>query len=314
VKSKLILAAVIVLVFAGSYAARTRLERPNAGDGAEASRPPQRIVSMAPSITETLFCLGLGPRVVGVTRYCGYPPDALQKPRIGGHFDPNFEAIVRLKPDLVITLAGSEQDLPALEKLGLRTLVVRHKSVEGILESLTTIGGACGVEQAARHVVADLQSRITRVQEKMAGLARPRVLFCVERTLKAGAIEDAYIAGADGHIDRMIDLAAGRNPYQGRIRFPVVSGEGILRMNPEVIIDMVPRVTGTSLGKAAVAADWSSLARVDAVARGRVYVLDEDYVSVPGPRVILVVEKLARLIHPEVDWEGADRPNERQEG
>jgi iron complex transport system substrate-binding protein len=293
-----VLAVAIVALFAGSHWARSRLE-------SQVPKPPpgtaRRIISMAPSVTEVLFALGLGDRVVAVTRYCMYPPEVRQKPRIGGYMDPNFEAMVALRPDLVITLEGVDQQDQAFAKLGLPLVVVCHKSVDGILQSIETIGRAGGVPDRAARIVADLRARLDRVRRKTAGLGRPRVMFSVDRTPGTGHIEDAYIAGADGHIDRIIEIAGGANAYPGRVRFPVISSEGILRMNPQVIVDMVPRLS-PGASREEVRADWNELGAVEAVARDRVYVLDQDYVSVPGPRVILFVEQLARLIHPEADW------------
>lgn len=302
--TKLILTATVVLVFVGSYLAKQRLPLGiQASNRSEAHFPrnAQRIISMAPSVTETLFALGLGDRVIGVSRYCTYPPEAAAKPRIGGLFDPNFEAIVAARPDLIVMLDGSLQNRPAFDKLGLPILVLDHRNIDGILASLTKIGRACGVPTKSEAMVADLQTRVRRVQEKVAGRPRPRVMFAVERTLGAGQVQDVYVAGADGHLDGIIAMAGGQNAYQGTVRFPVISSEGILKMNPEVIVDMVPRlVPGADREK--IASDWQQLKQVGAVQHGRVYVLDDDYVSIPGPRFILFVEKLARLIHPEVAW------------
>jgi iron complex transport system substrate-binding protein len=310
--TKLILATSIVLIFVGSHLAKQHLSAPShlsepalneTSPAPISDRHARRIISMAPSVTETLFALGLGDRVVGVSRFCNYPPEAAQKPRIGGLFDPNFEAIVALHPDLIVLLDGSAENRPAFGKLRLPTLVVGHKSVDGILASITTIGQACGVQPRAEALAADLHARIRRVQAKVAGLPQPRVMFAVERTLGTGKVQDVYVAGADGHLDRIIALAGGQNAYQGTVRFPVVSSEGILKMNPEVIVDMVPRLI-PGADRTTLADDWQQLAQVDAVKHNRVFVLDDDYVSVPGPRFILFVEKLARLVHPEADWEG----------
>lgn len=302
--TKLILAATVVLVFVGSHLARDELlSHIPALNRSEASLPPraQRIISMAPSVTETLFALGLGDRVVGVSRFCHYPPEAEEKPRIGGLFDPNFEAIVAARPDLIVMLDGSLQNRPAFEKLGLPTLMVNHRNIDGILASFTEIGRACGVPEKGEAMADDLKARIERIKTEVAGQPRPRVMFAVERTLGTGQVQDVYVAGADGHLDGIIAMAGGQNAYQGTVRFPVISSEGILKLNPEVIVDMVPRlIPGADREK--IASDWQQLQQVDAVKHGRVYVLDDDYVSIPGPRFILFVEKLARLIHPEVTW------------
>ncbi len=100
----------------------------------------------------------------------------------------------------------------------------------------------------------------------------------------------------------MITLAGGVNAYAGDIAFPVVSREGIVQMNPEVIIDMIPDIDEKDWDKAMISKEWDAVSHVDAVSKGRVYVFGEDYVVIPGPRFILILEKMARLIHPEVDW------------
>ncbi|MHC4401956.1 MAG: ABC transporter substrate-binding protein [Planctomycetota bacterium] len=302
-RTKLILAVIIAAVFVGSFWAKRRLERRSPQLVPEVGRA-ERIVSMAPSITETLFALGLGNRVVGVTQYCNYPPEAREKPRIGGYLNPNYEAIVALRPDLVITLVGEGSGHSAFEKLKLSTVAVNHKSVDGILESIESIGRACGAGARAASIVSDVRSRLERIERKTARRDRPRVMVAIERTLGTGRLEDVYIAGCDGHIDRIIELAGGKNAYQdGAVRFPVVSREGMLHMNPQVIVDMASGVAGETSRREAIRADWQQLSQVEAVKQGRVHLVDDDYAFVPGPRFILLVEKLARLIHPDVDWE-----------
>ena len=300
-RAVIILTPIILLVFAGSFLAKRLLVESCAIVPPDA-RQCERIVSMAPSITETLFALGLGDRVVGVTRYCKYPAEARQKPEIGGYLDPNFEAIVALRPDLVVMLADSGPARHAFDKLRLSTLVVCHKSLDGILDSISTIGRTCGAEKKGEEAVADIRSRMQRIRRKTADLPRHSVLIAVDRVLGRGRLEDIYFVGRDGQLDQMIELAGGRNAYRAAIRFPVISTEGILQINPQVIIDVVPESHAAKFGKEAILADWRQVAEVDAAKHGRVYVLADDRASIPGPGFIRTVEHLARLIHPEVDW------------
>jgi iron complex transport system substrate-binding protein len=302
-RTKLVLTLIILLIFSASFLAKARLAVPTDA-GLPDARRAERIISMAPSITETLFALGLGDRVVGVTDYCHYPPEARQKPSIGGYLNPNYEAIVLLRPDLVVTLAGIATRSPALEKLGLNTLTLRHTSVEGILHSIRAVAAACGASDEAERIIGDITTRLESIRRKTAGLERPSVMFVVQRASEGGGLEEVCIAGHDGHIDRIIELAGGRNVYtQGSARFPVVSLEGILKMNPQVVIDMCPILAVGRDDPEAVAADWKPYGQIAAVAAGRVHVIAADYAFVPGPRFILLVEQLARLIHPEVDWQ-----------
>jgi len=265
---------------------------------------PERIVTMAPSVTETVFALGLGDRVVGVSDYCTYPPEALDKAKIGGFLNPNYERIVGLRPDAVLLLESSNRAPSVLRKLRLPVLQINHLSVDGILESIEEIGAACGAEGAAEEIVTDIRKRLDRIAEKTAGRSRPRVLVAIDRTLYTGTLRDVYIAGHDGHIDRIIELAGGENAYRdGHARFPAVSQEGIAGINPEVVIDLSYGLAGQDADPAEIRADWQCLPEVDAVRNDRVYLIDDDFATVPGPRFILFVEKLAHLLHPEVDWE-----------
>jgi iron complex transport system substrate-binding protein len=303
-RTRLLLAAIIVLVFVGSSLAKRLLVEPlrHAPCGAE---PGARIVSLAPSITETLFALGLGDRVKGVSQFCRYPPQAQDLPKTGGYVNPNFEAIVALRPDLVVLLEEHAESMPAFEKLGLPTLVVCHKNIDGILASIATIGRACGAEAKAETIVADIEARLTRVRQQTAGLPRRRVLVAVNRRAPgAGKLEDVYVAASDGHLARIVELAGGQNAcVPGAARFPVVSSEGILHIAPDVIIDIVDEKSAAELGTARIRADWRQVGQLAAVRHGRVYVVDDDHASIPGPGFVELVEWLARRIHRKVDWQ-----------
>ena len=177
----LILITVIIVCFAFSFVAKMafREEKPLNLESPAASSPKhrggyERIVSLAPSITEDLYTLGLMDRVVGVTRFCDYPPEALDKTKIGGYTDPNYEAIIALKPDLIIMLAEHEEPRKRLGKLGFDIVSVNHKSIEGILESIEAIGDACGVLPKAKAVTKHLMERMERIQEKTACRSRQR--------------------------------------------------------------------------------------------------------------------------------------------
>ena len=170
----------VVAVFAASFLARAKLGPPPAAPPAP-DGPPRRIVSMAPSITETLFALGLGDRVVGTTSYCNHPPEAREKPRIGGFHDPNFEAVVALRPDLVVTLVEQQSARDALAILGIPVATVSHQTIDGILESIPALGDACGVQPRAEALAGELRARLARIARRTAGLRRPRVLIVVGR-------------------------------------------------------------------------------------------------------------------------------------
>jgi iron complex transport system substrate-binding protein len=299
----LALPLIIVLAFAAGWAGKRLIPAP----GQAAAAPgiaPTRIVSLAPSVTETLFALGLGGRVVGVTRFCAYPPEARDRPRVGGYFDPSYEAIVALRPDLVVILREHEEPKKFLDGLGIRTLTVNHKNVAGILASVTAIGTAAGVPDSARALDAQLRDAISRVQARTASLPRPRVMVSVGRDLGSGALKDVFISGSDGFENDLIDLAGGVNVATGKtIAYPTVGAETILGLNPDVIIEIAPNLAQAGLTPEEVIQEWDAAPQVAAVANHRVYVFDRDYDGLPGPRFPLALLDFARAIHPELDWD-----------
>ena len=313
-KPKLALLAAILVMLAGVYALRVWLQ---VGRPQKPPRPVstestsdlpalecKRIVSMAPSITEVLFAVGLGDNVVGVTRYCDHPVEAQAIAQIGGYFDPSYETIVQLEPDVVMLLPEHHQHREHLERLGLQTFVVKQTSVEDILASISGIGSACGVSARARELVADLRARTEAIERRTTGMPRPGVLVSVGRQWGGGVIKDVFVAGKGTFMDELVGLAGGTNVYErGVIAYPTMSSEGILSLNPQVIIEITPELEERGLSDEAVIRDWDSLPGIHAVRDGRVHVFTDHFAVVPGPRYVMLLAKLARVIHPEFDWD-----------
>ena len=183
--------------------------------------------------------------------------------------------------------------------------MVSHKTIEGIIESFRTIGRVCGKGPEGRRMAYEYENRLRRIRAKTQGLPRPRVLFVLDRTFGRGHLADVYVAGVDDYFDRIIELAGGQNAYRQRgVRNPVVSPEGILWLNPDVIVDLVPKDVLDQLRPARrsrpTGRNWR---RSTAVKNHRVLVFDQDYAFVPGPRFIRLVEDLAHVLHPEIKWE-----------
>jgi iron complex transport system substrate-binding protein len=289
-----ILIATAVVAFGGSYvlrrAFRDRWEAPPAP-----SQGAVRIVSVAPSITEVLFELGLGERVVGVTRYCVFPPEARLKPQIGGYYDPNFEAITAAKPDLVITLKEHEEVRKELAKLGFPSITVDHSSVPGILSSVLEIGRACGCSEKAAEVHRRLESRLRDLGKRTQGKTRPRVLISIGRMAGDSSLGRVTICGRKGFFEELIGLAGGENAFEGEIPFPTLSAEGILQCHPDLIIDLWPDLKEKGLDPEEVRRQWKGIPGLQA----RIVVIGENYVMIPGPRIVLLLDDLARAIHPE---------------
>jgi iron complex transport system substrate-binding protein len=263
----------------------------------------RRIVSMAPSITETLFALGLGERVAAVTRYCEYPAEAKEKPRIGGFYDANYEALLALAPDLAILLPEQEKVRQFLDKQGIPVLIVNNKTISDLFAMIGTIAGRCGLEAQGQALTAELIAKREAIRQEARRLARsPRVLVSIGGNMGSGPEARICVAGPGTFYGQLVALVGGRNAYQGRQAFPEISREGLLELNPEVIIDIAVNTDYRRLeaaAKRAMLAKWREAAAGTAAVRdGRISILEGDYLVIPGPRFIQALEDVAAVIGP----------------
>jgi len=252
---------------------------------------PQRIVSLAPSHTETLYALGLGDQVVGVTEYCNYPPEAANKPKIGGFANIDLEQVVGLNPDLVLasTLHIAEV-VPALQERGLTVVVIEPKTVLGVLDSISTIAHITGQDKAGELLVAQMGQRIEAIQQKLKEVPRPKVFWELGPEL--------YTAGPGSFINDLIVLAGGENvAADADSPWPQLSVEVIVLKDPDVIV-LADHNYGETATKVKERSGWSD---IRAVKEGRIVeITNDDIVSRPGPRIVEGLEFLARALHPDV--------------
>ncbi len=289
-----ILIAITAAAFLGSYALKRKFV-PGPETPAASPAGATRIVSLAPSITEMLFEIGVGDHVVGVTRYCLYPPEAKTKPQIGGYYDPNFEAITAAKPDLVVLLPEHQEIRHQFDKLGIRTLTVDHTTIQGILASIPAIGDACGAPEKAAALRQHLEARIAAVRARTAGRPKPRVLISIGRMAGDASKNRISICGRKGIFEELINLAGGVNAFEGDIAFPSISAEGVLATNPDLIVDLFPDLKERGIDPETIRSQWRTIPGLKA----RIHVVGDSYAMIPGPRVVLLLENLAAAFHPE---------------
>jgi iron complex transport system substrate-binding protein len=245
--------------------------------------------------------LGLGDRVVGVTAYCDYPPEARSRPKTGDWVSPQIETIVALQPDLAVMQTEHLSVTRTLEEMGIRTLVLPQQTLADVRRTLLELGRSCGVASRAEELVADLDRRTARVAARTRELPRPRVAVVVYCDHGAGTVSKAMLAGGRTFFSEVLRAAGAENAYTSELpAYPEVSTEHLLAMAPDAIIEIAPNMA--AVNPAAARRDWDSLPGMPAVRDGRVFILTGDYVAKPGPRFILLLEELARLLHPEVDW------------
>lgn len=273
---------------------------------------PRRLVSTVPSITEILFDIGLGDRIVGDSRFTTYPPEAKKIEKIGGLLDTDWEKIVELKPDLLLMLLGKEMCGMQSDKTAVETLVLDHRTMEGVLESYDLIGKRFGPEvmSMAQERKAALEEKLKAIRSKASAFEPVRVLVCIDRAREGGRLQNIYVAGTNPYFQDAIRWAGGMNVAETTgLPFPNMTVEGILSMNPDVIVDLMvgersSRIeTGEEISNAEVNGfvdDWKTLGNtVNAVKTGRIYIITDNYATVPGPRTPLFVEKLLEILHGE---------------
>jgi iron complex transport system substrate-binding protein len=261
---------------------------------------PQRIVSTGPGITEILFALGLGPKVVGVTQYCNYPPEAQKVRRIGTWMTPNLEAILASRPDLVVVQSTKIHDDARYKALSLKTLVVELDSLNHIAASIKQIGVSTGTQTRAAELVAQIERDLTAVRKRVAGKKPPRVMFVVGRT--PGALEGIIAAGNRSYLTEVMQVAGGQNIFDDSIvPYAKVSLEEVLARKPEVVIDMGEHPEAGAIDEAQKRKEIALYQRyptLPAAKDNRIHIVSSDLFVHPGPRVVDLARTLEKLFHP----------------
>ncbi len=274
--------ALVLALAAGPSAGR-------AADSAGARPAPARVVSLAPSITETIYALGAQDRLVGVCAQCDYPAAAAKLPRVGGYMVPSIEAVVAARPDVVLVVPspGNRDAVRAIERTGIRVVVVGDRTLADLWAAMRAIADALGMPEAGERLVADTQARMDAVRRRVADRDRPRVLLVVGH-------RPLVVAGTGTLQDELVGIAGGTNVAAdvGTV-WPQLSLEVVTARAPDVIVDAV---MGTE-----VAGDdpFATLTSVPAVRNHRVVRLETDALLRAGPRVPDAAAALARAIHPE---------------
>jgi len=290
----ILIAMALVLVWV-SYPL-SEVFRDSLGREVELKKVPERIVSLAPNITEILYFLGLNDRVVGVTRFSDYPPEAANKPKVGSYIDLNVEKIIDLSPDLVIgTVSGNEAGVIAmLDQVGIESFITDARDISGVIENIAIVGRLCGIPEKAESLTAGLKSRMARVLEKTISREKPLVLLQIN-------LRPIMTLNRDSFLHDLIRLAGGDNiSADNAIRYPTISIEEVINKRPDIII-ISSMERGGRFEEARQ--EWLLWKSIPAVKNNRVHLIDSDLIDRPSPRIVDGLEAMARIIHPEVDWE-----------
>jgi iron complex transport system substrate-binding protein len=251
---------------------------------------PRRIVSLAPSVTETLFALGLGGRIVGVTSYCDFPEEATSKEKVGDTINPNAERIIALRPDLVVITTASQLERLSrqLGELNIPVYVANPRTVRQVVASIRKLGEATGAEARAKSVADEMERRIAAVEGRVKELPKPRVLYVLQTA-------PLITAGRNTFINDLINLAGGQSITGSETAdYPQLSRETAIARAPEVIV--APASHGTEFVKAEDL--QRDFAATPAIRANRIVKVNADWVDRPGPRIVDGLEQLAQGLHP----------------
>lgn len=263
---------------------------------------PQRIVSLAPSNTEILFAIGAGDRVVGVTDYCNYPPEAMEKPKVGGYSTVDIEKVIALNPDLVVAAYGNGiETIEALRERGITVIALNPKNLDDVTRNIELLGKVTGCEENASKLVRMMECTIEEVKKSVANVSdRPKVAHIMWH-------DPVWVSGRNTFIDELIRLAGGENAFGDMDGWKAVSIEDVLERNPDVII--VNSGSGMGGGKD-ILYEWaiSELKDVSAVKNGRVYIIDADLISRPSYRLVYALKDIVSFLHPGITIKACEEP------
>ncbi len=286
-----ILAALLVAMYVNLSCARTVTDE--TGRLVTVRPEPQRIVSLAPGITETLYALGLDDKIVGVTTFCNWPVQARTKTRIGGFTNPSLEKIVSLKPDLILATADGnrKETVQQLERIGLPVYVTNPTDTQGVLRSIVHIGAITHREREAENMVASIQKRLDHIALQIRHKRKPRVFFQL-------GLEPLITAGRGTLTNEVIERAGGVNVAGlDAASYPHYSAEGIIGASPDIII-FAPMVNDERF--AAVKRYWQKFGDVPAVKNNKIYPVSADLINRASPRLFDAIEIMALIFHPEI--------------
>ncbi|MBI3402847.1 MAG: ABC transporter substrate-binding protein [Acidobacteria bacterium] len=263
-----------------------------------AAEAPKRIVSLIPAVTEMIFAMGDGARVVGVSSYDRYPPQVASIAKVGGLLDPNVERLLELRPDLVIVYNTQQELKQRLERAAIPTYSYEHRGLPDITETVRSVGARIGSADAANRVASKMEADLAAIRRSVTGRPRPKVLLVFGRD--AGSLRNIDASGGYGFLHDMLDIAGGEDMFADIVKQSVqTTTEMILARRPDVIIELRYGDSAKSLDVTRELRAWDALPSVPAVRNHRVYLLVGDEFVVPGPRVVDATRKLAQTLHPK---------------
>lgn len=276
--------------------AGTRRLTDQMGRSVEVPDDPQRVVSLAPSITEIVYAIGQGSRLKGATLFSDYPEEAARLPKVGSYVRLDLERIVSLRPDLCLAIKDGNPIavVRRLEALGIPVYAVHPRDLESVMDTVVEMGNLLAAQDQARRLVGSMKTRVGKVRDLVGRTSyRPRVFFQI-------GISPLVSVGRGSFIDELIGIAGGTNVAEGPVPYPRMSKEQVLTLGPEVILITTMQREGAHEKEMR---QWSRWTTMPAVRDRRIHLVDSNLFDRPTPRLIEALELLTRLLHPELAGE-----------
>ena len=269
--------------------------------GAAADAVPKRVISLIPAATEMIFALGAGGRLIAVSSYDKFPPEATKLPKVGALLDPDTERILAMRPDLVI-LYGTQAELRrSLDRASIPYYAYEHRAMPDIMATVRSIGARLGSAAEANALATSMEQALAGVRAAVAGQHRPRTLLVFERD--RSSLQNIYASGGYGFLADLLDAAGGDNVFSDLKQQSVqASTEMILARRPDVIIELRYGQSAKDSNPARDLRPWDALGSVPAVKAKQIHVLVGDQYVVPGPRIVDAARQLGRVLHPDARW------------
>ena len=269
--------------------------------GAAADAVPRRVVSLIPATTEMIFAMGAGSRLIAVSSYDKYPPEATKLPRVGALLDPDTERILSLHPDLVIVYGTQAELKRSLDRATIPYYSYEHRAMPDIMATIRAVGARIGYGVQANGLASSMEQQLASVRATVAGRPRPRTLLVFERDRTT--LQNIYASGGYGFLADLLDVAGGDNIFADVKQQSVQAGtEQILARRPDVIVELRYGESAKNVDPTRDLRAWDSLGSVPAVRTKRIVILVGDQYVVPGPRIVQAARELAQALHPEARW------------
>jgi iron complex transport system substrate-binding protein len=269
--------------------------------GAAADPVPRRVISLIPAATEMIFAMGAGSRLIAVSSYDKFPPEATRLPKVGALLDPDTERILAMQPDLVIVYGTQTELRRGLDRASIPYYTYEHRAMPDIMATIRSIGARIGYAAQANALAASMEQALAGVRSTVAGRRRPRTMLVFERD--RSSLQNIYVSGGYGFLADLLDAAGGDNIFSDLKQQSLqASTEMILARRPDVIIELRYGQSAKDSNSPRDLRAWDALGSVPAVKDKRIYVLVGDQYVVPGPRIVGAARELGRVLHPEARW------------